>query len=174
MSTLCSPPSHSVPNTEQTHSASVTVDMKRVLVSAGLIRAPHGHPEEGKILMTRRLADVHLANAWEFPGGKVELGEDPMSALHRELNEELAIKVDRVSIYSVGHHVYKLDSQEGSRKAKDVVLLVYECFLSFGEPQKIGVSDFAWLSPAEVCKLPLPPADEEIIARLRCELEGRA
>ena len=138
--------------------ASVTqIEIKRVLVSAGLIRAPKGHPEEGKILMTRRLADAHLANSWEFPGGKVELGEDPIEALHRELEEELAVQVDRVSIFSVGHHVYDVTKSPESPRGKDVILLVYECYLSEGEPQKIGVSDYAWLSPAEVCQLPLPP-----------------
>ena len=145
--------------------------IKRVVVSAGLIRAPQGHPQAGKILMTRRLADVHLAHAWEFPGGKVELGEDPVSALHRELKEELNIEVDEPMIYAVGHHLYTVggDSSQG----KDVILLIYECVISEGIPQKIGVSDFSWLTPAEVCALPLPPADEEVLARLQREIEER-
>ena len=55
-------------------------------------------------------------------------------------------------------------------RAKDVILLVYECYLSEGVPQTLGVSEYSWLSPAEVCDLPLPPADEEIITRLRREI----
>ena len=161
-------------NRDRNNTLSDQVQIKRVLVSAGLIRAPKEHPEEGKILMTRRLADAHLANSWEFPGGKVELGEDPIEALHRELEEELAIQVDRVSIFSVGHHLYDITRSPDSPRSKDVILLVYECYLSEGEPQKIGVSDYAWLSPAEVCQLPLPPADEEIITRLRRELEEQS
>ena len=143
--------------------------VKRVVVSAGLIRAPQGHPQAGKILMTRRLADVHLAHAWEFPGGKVELGEDPVVALHRELKEELDIKVEDPMIYAVGHHLYATGDDPSQNK--DVILLIYECVIAEGAPQKIGVSDFSWLTPAEVCALPLPPADEEVITRLQREIE---
>ena len=145
------------------------MDIKRVLVSAGLIRAPKSHIEAGKILMTKRLADAHLANSWEFPGGKVELGEDPIDALHRELMEELAITVDQVKIYAVGQHTYHF--ADSDKASKDVILLVYDCELLSGFPQKIGVADYAWLSPQEVCKLPLPPADEEVLSRLASEFE---
>lgn len=144
--------------------------IKRVVVSAGLIRAPHGHPHAGKILMTRRLAGVHLAGSWEFPGGKVELGEDPRAALHRELSEELGVEVSEPTIYAVGQHLYR-DDPTASAQGKDVLLLIYDCELTGGAPQALEVSEFAWLSPAEVCDLPLPPADEEAIARLRAEGE---
>ena len=153
----------------QTLSSQSKVHTKRVVVAAGLIRAPQHHSQAGKILMTKRLSDAHLANSWEFPGGKIEFGEDPIRALHRELKEELEIEVDQVSIYAVGHHLYQSESLRDS--AKDVILLVYECELADGEPQKIGVSDYAWLSPKEVCDLPLPPADIEVINRLRKEIE---
>ena len=146
------------------------LQIKRVLVSAGLIRAPKHHSQAGKILMTKRLADAHLANSWEFPGGKIELGEDPVQALHRELMEELAIKVDHVQIYAVGQHTYHFESID--KASKDVVLLVYDCQLMEGIPQKLGVADYAWLSPQEVCQLPLPPADEEVLARLASECKG--
>ena len=135
--------------------------LKRVVVAAGLIRAPEGHPEAGKILMTRRLADAHLAGAWEFPGGKVEAGESPAEALHRELEEELKIKVEAPRAYAIGHHAYP---------EKEVILLIYDCRLASGEPVAEGVASFHWLSVAEVAALPLPPADEEALARLREEL----
>lgn len=49
--------------------------------------------KEGKVLACRRAADRHLGGLWEFPGGKVEDGEDPRAALARELSEELGIVV---------------------------------------------------------------------------------
>lgn len=49
--------------------------------------------KEGKVLACRRAADRHLGGLWEFPGGKVEDGEDPRAALARELLEELGIVV---------------------------------------------------------------------------------
>jgi 8-oxo-dGTP diphosphatase len=134
--------------------------LKRVLVAAGLIRAPKEHPYAGKILMSRRLADAHLPNSWEFPGGKVEPGEDPKDALSRELMEELNIEVSDLRIYAVGHHTYP---------QKEIILLVYECWHSGGTPQALHVSSFEWLSIEEVCALELPPADEEVIDRLRAE-----
>ena len=135
--------------------------LKRVLVSAGLIRGACAPQTQDKILMSRRLEGAHLAGSWEFPGGKVELGEDPREALARELREELNIEVSVGQIYAVGHHAYP---------EKDVVLLIYECWHTGGDPEALEVADFSWLTPHEVCALPLPPADEEVITRLNQEV----
>ena len=45
------------------------------------------------LLAARRRAPAHLAGRWEFPGGKVAAGETPSEALHRELHEELGVRV---------------------------------------------------------------------------------
>jgi len=45
------------------------------------------------LLAARRSAPSKYAGLWEFPGGKVEPGEEPMAALHRELGEELEVSV---------------------------------------------------------------------------------
>ena len=49
----------------------------------------------GRLLAARRTAPPQFAGMWEFPGGKVEPGEAPEAALHRELQEELGIGVRR-------------------------------------------------------------------------------
>src|ERR1700687_3379504 len=48
---------------------------------------------DGRVLLAQRREGKHLAGLWEFPGGKVQPGETPETALIRELREELAIEV---------------------------------------------------------------------------------
>lgn len=62
--------------------------MKNISVAVGVIRN-----SDGEIFLTQRSASVHMANRWEFPGGKIELHETPLQALSRELMEEIGIEV---------------------------------------------------------------------------------
>ena len=60
--------------------------MKILQIAVGIIRNP-----QNQIFITQRAADAHMANKWEFPGGKIEAGETPEAALVRELQEEVGI-----------------------------------------------------------------------------------
>lgn len=132
---------------------------RRILVVAGLIEGP----QAGRYLISKRPAGTHLADAWEFPGGKVESGESPEAALRRELEEELGIEVDIGDVFAVGHHLY-------SPPAPEVILLVYRCRLVAGEPRCLGVADWRWIDRADLVELPLPPADRPVVERLRREM----
>jgi 8-oxo-dGTP diphosphatase len=46
------------------------------------------------LLAARRTEPARLAGGWELPGGKVEAGEDPVEALHREVAEELGVRIE--------------------------------------------------------------------------------
>jgi 8-oxo-dGTP diphosphatase len=59
----------------------------RVVVGAVLI-------EGGRVLAARRTRPAELAGRWEFPGGKTEDGEDPRTALVREIREELSASIE--------------------------------------------------------------------------------
>ncbi len=113
---------------------------------------------EGRVLLTRRAEGQHLAGMWEFPGGKLEEGESPESAVVRECREECGIDIEVGAILDVTHHRYP---------EKDVLLLFYRCVLRGGEVQNLQVADHAWVAPAELEQYPLPPADARIVARIR-------
>ena len=71
-----------------------------MLVMAAIIE------DKGKFLITQRPENVHNGDRWEFPGGKVDFGEDPRYALEREIDEELGIKVEAEDILELSSHVY--------------------------------------------------------------------
>ncbi|MEY2668695.1 MAG: hypothetical protein RJA59_1333, partial [Pseudomonadota bacterium] len=74
--------------------------MKRVLVVAAVIR------RDGRILVTRRHPHADRGGQWEFPGGKVEPGEDEAAALVREIREELDCEVTVGALLARTTHRY--------------------------------------------------------------------
>jgi len=71
-------------------------------VAVGIIKN-----NKNQVLLSRRPADVHQANLWEFPGGKLEPGETVRQALCRELNEELALTVKSAQPLIKIYHDYE-------------------------------------------------------------------
>ena len=112
---------------------------------------------DGKILITQRLDDVHLARLWEFPGGKVEAGESFEVALQREILEELGVEIRIHEEFFTTEHDYV---------TKSVRLHFYVCTLLRGEPAPLAVADLRWIRPNEFCNFEFPPADADLIARL--------
>lgn len=125
-----------------------------IIVAAAVVREGPGTP----VLLTRRMAGAHLAGMWEFPGGKVEHGEDPERAVVRECKEEIDVDVEVIDVLDVAWHRYR---------EKDVLLLFYDCRLRGGEVRHLGVADHAWVEPARLAAYPLPPPDARLIEKLR-------
>ena len=113
---------------------------------------------DGRVLLTRRCDDQHLAGLWEFPGGKLEGGEAPEATVVRECREEMGIDVEVGRILEVTHYRYP---------EKDVLLLFYRCSLRRGEVQHLEVADHAWVRPSDLDDYALPPADESVVAAIR-------
>lgn len=136
--------------------------MRTHIVAAGILI------ENGKVLLSRRKQGSHLAGMWEFPGGKAEPGEDPRSALRRELEEELGIFTRVGEIVDVTFHRY-----EDADKA--VLLLFFEASLEPGspEPTAIDVAEVAWCGAERLDPTTFPPADVAVLAKVRQRL-GRA
>ena len=75
--------------------------MHELHVAAAVIRGT-----DGRILLAQRPAHKHQGGLWEFPGGKVEAGESVLSALARELREELGIQVTHAQPLIQVRHAY--------------------------------------------------------------------
>ena len=127
---------------------------RRTLVVAGLIIGG-----DGRILIAQRRADQALGGKWEFPGGKVEPGEAPVTALARELREELGVTAEVGRIWDVVFHAYP---------EFDLVMLVYVCRI-IGSPRAVEVADLAWVPAGELAAWDILPADRPLVERLGAE-----
>ncbi len=78
--------------------------MKVLWVVAGALITP-----DFKVLLSQRPAGKSLAGMWEYPGGKIERGETPERALHRELNEELRLDIDVRTLEPLSFASYDYD-----------------------------------------------------------------
>ncbi len=122
------------------------------------------------MLLTQRKRGTHLEGLWEFPGGKVEEGEDPRAALARELREELGIEVEVGEIVDVTFHAYV--ALGGAQQAKSVLLLFYEArrTASSPEPRALDVAAFEWGDASALDPKRFPPADVAVLAKVRLRL----
>jgi 8-oxo-dGTP diphosphatase len=112
--------------------------------------------QDGRFLVTRRQHGVHLAGMWEFPGGKIDPGETHVSALRRELREELDTDV------VVGELVFDVTHEYPDRA---IAIYFYRCTL-LGAPQPLLGQEMRWVARGELSSLGFPPADEELITLL--------
>ncbi|MCX5724219.1 MAG: (deoxy)nucleoside triphosphate pyrophosphohydrolase [Nitrospirae bacterium] len=131
--------------------------MKVVEVVAGLVY------RDGRYLIARRKADVHLAGFWEFPGGKREAGETLEECLQRELFEELNIRIDWPVPFHVVRHQYP---------EKTVELHFFRCGIETGQASAIDCAEIRWVWPHELADFEFPPADRPVIEILRQEAIG--
>ncbi len=107
--------------------------------------------------MATRPHGRHMEGLWEFPGGKVDPGEDPEAGLVRELGEELDIEV------RVGPPITFAIHREPDRR---ILLLFFEAAITHGRPTPLEGQQLRWVEPAELPRLDTPPADAALIARL--------
>lgn len=127
------------------------IPVKVQVVAAALIAA------DGRILMQQRKHGSALGGLWEFPGGKVEPGETTQSALTRELAEELGITVTAGDLSYIG---------SASENGNPHVILLYACRRWSGAPQCLAGEAIAWVAPADLLALEMPPLDVPLALEL--------
>ncbi len=110
--------------------------------------------ESGRLLACKRPEGKHLGGKWEFPGGKVEPGETPASALVRELEEELGIVVEPLR---------PLTSVIWDYGRGPIRLLPWLCRIAAGEPQPREHSEIRWCAGEELDALDWADADLPIL-----------
>jgi 8-oxo-dGTP diphosphatase len=119
---------------------------------------------EGRILICQRREDQPFALQWEFPGGKVEPGEQPGEALRRELSEELGIEAEiGPEVATVEHHYRKQGSQEELR----VELRFFVVTEFRGEVENRIFRQLRWESREALQPETFLEADRDVVRRLR-------
>ena len=116
--------------------------------------------QESAVLIAKRPEGRPLAGLWEFPGGKVEAGEEPEEALIRELHEELGIDIAKRDLtpLTFASHAYP-----------DFHLLmpVYLCRRWQGSVTAHEGQELLWVKPDALHLYDMPPADEPLKLALR-------
>jgi 8-oxo-dGTP diphosphatase len=114
--------------------------------------------KDGKILICQRTRHQPMPLKWEFPGGKIEEGEQPRDALRRELDEELGItavvgdEVERI------HHVYP--------SGNSVELRFFDVHAYNGQMENRIFKTIVWAQPAELPAYDFLEADLGLVAKL--------
>ena len=119
----------------------------------------------GRVLVAQRPAHKHLGLKWEFPGGKVEAGELPATALLRELQEELGCTVVVTRTLPAFHHDYG---------TVVIGMVPFVCRLAPDSPAPHPHEHAAlrWVDPADLPSLDLAAADWPVVASYRASLSS--
>ena len=129
--------------------------MRRVRVVAALVE------RAGTVLITRRFDKGERPGLWEFPGGKVEPGEEEKAALVRELREELGVETCVGPLYGRLEHLYP---------DLHVELALYRVEILPGpEPLPLEAADLRWEPRGELTRLSFCEADVPLVLKLAAE-----
>jgi len=129
--------------------------MKKLQIAVGIIRNA-----DNAIFITRRAVDAHMANKWEFPGGKIETGETPEQALIRELQEEVGILAQEPALFETLEYTFP---------DRHISLWFYIVDKWQGDPWGKEGQPGEWVAVSALEAAAFPPANEPVVARLKTE-----
>lgn len=114
--------------------------------------------QDGKVLICQRTRHQPFPLQWEFPGGKIEQGEQPRDALKRELDEELGIDAE------VQDEVARIQHDYGT--GNSVELRFYLVHKYVGEIENRIFRDVRWVQRAQLKEYEFLEADRELIGQI--------
>ncbi|SFS82264.1 8-oxo-dGTP diphosphatase [Paenibacillus sp. 453mf] len=112
---------------------------------------------DGRMLIARRREGKSQAGLWEFPGGKIEVGESPELCLIRELQEEMNIKIEPYAFFAVNEHTYDTVT---------IRLIAYKARILGGTIQLSDHEEYKWVQAAELTQYQFAPADIPFVEQL--------
>jgi 8-oxo-dGTP diphosphatase len=115
---------------------------------------------EGRVLLAQRPEGKSMAGLWEFPGGKVEQGETPETALIRELREELGIDTWASCLAPLTFASHSYDDFH-------LLMPLFACRRWEGVPRGREGQALEWVRVQDLRAYPMPPADVPLIPILR-------
>jgi A/G-specific adenine glycosylase len=117
------------------------------IVSSAIIQ------RDEQVLIAQRPQKGLLGGLWEFPGGKLEPGENLATGLKREICEELGVEIEVGTAYGVYHHAYTHFR---------VTLHAFLCKLNGTQPCNLYHSQLAWVTPPALVDYPMGKIDRQI------------
>ena len=115
---------------------------------------------DGRVLIAKRPEGKAMAGLWEFPGGKVDPGETPETALIRELDEELGIQVPARCLAPLTFASHAYDEFH-------LLMPLYVCRNWDGIVAAREGQDLKWVRPVRLGDYDMPPADAPLVAMVR-------
>ena len=112
---------------------------------------------QGKVLAAKRSDKMDLSGYWEFPGGKVETGEDPKHCLTREIKEELSIEIELIEELTPSEFLYE---------TKSILLIPFFAKWKAGDIRLLEHEQIAWLEKNDLFSVNWAPADMPIVHEL--------
>ncbi|MDH5189571.1 MAG: (deoxy)nucleoside triphosphate pyrophosphohydrolase [Rhodospirillaceae bacterium] len=115
---------------------------------------------DGRVLLGQRAMDKHMGGMWEFPGGKVHVGETPEMALVRECTEELGIDISESCLapFTFASHFYE---------EFHLFMPLYICRVWQGQVRGVEGQALKWVRPNDMAGIEMPPADRPLVAMLQ-------
>jgi 8-oxo-dGTP diphosphatase len=113
---------------------------------------------QGRVLIARRPPEAHQGGLWEFPGGKLEAGEDTLQALGREIREELGLEIISARPLIKVRHAYP---------DKEVLLDVWRIGGWEGQAHGREGQPIAWVAPKRLGEYAFPEADRPIVTAVQ-------